>query len=328
MSQLTRICLSLGRNALQAIPTVLVVVVLSFFLLKLAPGDAADYAAAESGAASAESVADIRHSYGLDLPVRTQLLNYLGKLSHMDLGVSQRFGTPIIDLIAERLPSTLVLMSTAILGALIIGISMGTFMSLYAGRWPDRLASTVTQFFYSVPAFWIGMMLIVIFSVKLDWLPSGGSKTIGSATAGLGWLIDRTKYIVLPSLSLMLYYMGIYARITRVSMIESLHREHVRTATAKGLSRRNVIIRHVLRNALIPITSVAGMHIAGILGGAVVVETVFNWPGMGRLAYEAVMAREPQILMGIMIVCALMVIVTNAFFDLIQTILDPRVEVR
>ncbi|MGE1155170.1 ABC transporter permease [Pseudomonas kitaguniensis] len=325
MHQLLR---SIGRNALQAVPTILAVIVLSFFLLRLAPGDAADYAAAESGAATAESVADIRQAYGLDLPVHTQLWNYVSRLAHLDLGYSVRYGQSVTELIGERLPSTLVLMAVSIFCALGFGIAIGVCMSHFAGRLPDRLGSLVTQLFYSIPAFWVGTMLIVLFSVKLGWFPSGGSKSIGVDESGVAWLADRAKYVVLPAMSLTLYYLGIYARLTRNAMAEAIDRDHVKTAIAKGVKPWQVIRRHVLRNALLPITTVAGMHIAGILGGAVVIETVFNWPGMGRLAYEAVMAREPQTLMGIMLVCSLMVIVSNAVVDLIHAILDPRVKVR
>ncbi|RRV10465.1 ABC transporter permease [Pseudomonas sp. v388] len=328
MIQLTRLALSFARNVTKAVPTIFAVIVLSFFLLKLAPGDAADFAAAESGAATVESIAEIRHSFGVDKPVYEQLANYFKQLFHFDLGFSQRYGLSVSDLILDRLPGTLVLMGVAIAGALILGISLGTVMAVFANRLPDRIASMASQFFYSVPAFWVGMMLVVLFSVKLGWFPSGGARTIGGPSEGFAWLIDRAKYVALPALSLMLYYLGIYARLTRGAMLEAQSLDYVRVATAKGLTRAQVIRRHVLRNALIPITTVAGMHVAGILGGAVVVETVFNWPGMGRLAYEAVMAREPQILMGVMLVCALMVIVTNAVIDLVHTLLDPRVKVR
>lgn len=328
MTRSMRIARSLRRNLLQAIPTIAVIVTLGFFLLQLAPGDAADYMAAESGSATAEGMAAIRHAFGLDLPVLTRLLNYYANLAQLSLGHSPRYGMPVADLIMERLPGTLLLMTTSIVLALIIGILAGTVMGLTAGRLPDRVLSVVSLLFYSLPGFWIGLMLIVLFSVNLGWLPSGGGRTIGASATGLDWVVDRARYLVLPALSLSLYYVAIYARLTRASVLEARNQDYVRTAIAKGLSRPRVIGRHILRNALNPIVAVAGMHVAGILGGAVVIETVFSWPGMGRLAYEAILAREYMVLLGILLVSAVMVIVINALFDILQSLLDPRVTVR
>ncbi len=319
---------SLRRNLLQAVPTVFVIVTLGFFLMQLAPGDAADFIAAESGAATEEGTAALRRTFGLDLPVLEQLLNYYRNLAQFSLGVSPRYGMPVADLIFDRLPGTLLLMGSAITLALTLGIAAGTIMALWAGRLPDRLLSVASLLFYSLPGFWIGLMLIVLFSVKLGWLPPGGGRTIGARLDGIDWLIDRARYLVLPTLALALYYVAIYARLTRASVLEVRGQDHVRTAIAKGVSPGQVVRRHILRNALSPIVTMAGMHVAGILGGAVVIETVFNWPGMGRLAYEAIMAREYTVLLGILLVSALMVIAVNAAFDIFQSLLDPRIAVR
>lgn len=328
MNGLNRVGRSLLRNALQAIPTIFVIVTLGFFLLQLAPGDAADYIAAESGAATTEGLAQIRRTFGLDLPMLTQLTNYYASLAQFSLGTSPRYGMPVADMIMQRLPGTLVLMGTAIMLALCLGILAGTVMAMTAGRLPDRVLSVLSLLFYSIPSFWIGLMLIILFSVKLGWLPSGGARSIGASLSGFAWLADRTRYLLLPGLSLALYYVAIYARLTRASVLEVGTQDHVRTAIAKGLPLGRVVRRHILRNALNPITTVAGMHVAGILGGAVVVETVFSWPGMGRLAYEAIFSREYTVLLGIMLMSSLMVIAANAFIDIVQSLLDPRVDVR
>ncbi|CAH1664483.1 MULTISPECIES: ABC transporter permease [unclassified Chelatococcus] len=328
MNGLDRVGKSLLRNALQAIPTIFVIVTLGFFLLQLAPGDAADYIAAESGAATSEGLAQIRRTFGLDLPLLTQLINYYGSLAHFSLGISPRYGMPVADMIMQRLPGTLLLMGIAIVVALLLGLLTGTIMALTAGRLPDRVLSVLSLLFYSIPSFWIGLMLIILFSVKLGWLPSGGARSIGPSLAGWDWLADRARFLVLPGLSLALYYVAIYARLTRASVLEVSTQDHVRTAIAKGMPIGRVVRRHILRNALTPVTTVAGMHVAGILGGAVVVETVFSWPGMGRLAYEAILSREYTLLLGIMLMSSLMVIAVNALFDIIQSLLDPRVEVR
>lgn len=328
MTRSERIARSLLRNLLQAIPTVFVIVTLGFFLLQLAPGDAAEFIAGESGVATAETMEALRRSFGLDLPVLQQLWNYYGNLAQLSLGQSPRYGMPVADLIAQRLPGTLVLMTVSIVIAFGLGTAAGTVMALTAGRLPDRVLSVLSLLFYSLPSFWVGLMLIVLFSVHLGWLPSGGARTIGASLSGWDWLIDRARHLVLPALALSLYYVAIYARLARASVLEARAQDHVRTAIAKGVPRRRVVRRHILRNALGPIVTVAGMHVAGILGGAVVIETVFSWPGMGRLAYEAILAREYIVLLGIMLVSAVLVIIVNAIFDIIQSGLDPRVAVR
>jgi peptide/nickel transport system permease protein len=201
-------------------------------------------------------------------------------------------------------------------------------MALNAGRWADRLISVVTLVFYAVPGFWVGLMLIVAFSVMLGWLPSGGSETIGAGLTGLAAVRDRLQHMVLPATSLALFYVAIYARLTRASVLEITSQDYVRTAAAKGLPPLTIAMRHVLRNALMPVTTVAGMHIGGILGGAVVVETVYSWPGLGRLTFEAVMKRDFTVLLGVLLLSSLLVIFVNMAVDLLQLWLDPRIEVR
>lgn len=328
MSTLTRIGRTFRRTAIQAVPTVLGIVILNFFLLQLAPGDAADVMAGEAGSATVETMAALRERFGLDNPLLVQLFNYLYNLAHFSLGFSPRYGMPVADLIGQRLPGTLLLMAVALTIAIALGLVLGSLMAVFSGRLPDRLLSVVSLLFYSIPGFWIGLMLIVLFSVKLGWLPSGGSGTIGSNLTGLAGVWDKVRYMILPALSLALFYVAIYARLTRAAMLEVQSQDYVRTAAAKGLSPTIITIRHVLRNALIPITTMAGMHVGGMLGGAVVVETVYSWPGLGRLAFEAVMGRDFTVLLGILLLSSLLVIVANATVDLLHAWLDPRIGVR
>ncbi|MER8568595.1 ABC transporter permease [Mesorhizobium sp. M0924] len=328
MSTLTRIGRTFRRTAIQAVPTVLGIVILNFFLLQLAPGDAADVMAGEAGSATVETMAALRQRFGLDNPLLVQLFNYLYNLAHFSLGFSPRYGMPVADLIGQRLPGTLLLMAVALTIAIALGLVLGSLMAVFSGHLPDRLLSVVSLLFYSIPGFWIGLMLIVLFSVKLGWLPSGGSGTIGSNLTGLAGVWDKVRYMILPALSLALFYVAIYARLTRAAMLEVQSQDYVRTAAAKGLSPTIITIRHVLRNALIPITTMAGMHVGGMLGGAVVVETVYSWPGLGRLAFEAVMGRDFTVLLGILLLSSLLVIVANATVDLLHAWLDPRIGVR
>jgi len=323
-----RVLRALRRTAIQAIPTVIGIVIIDFFLLRLAPGDAADVLAGESGAATQETMAALRARFGLDLPALEQLMGYLNNLAHFSLGFSPRYNMPVAALIGQRLPNTLILMAVALAVALSLGIAGGALMATFVGRWTDRVLSVIVLLFYSIPGFWIGLMLIVLFAVRLGWLPSGGAETIGSGLTGYALLLDRARYMILPACSLALFYVAVYARLTRGAMLEAQSQDYVRTARAKGLSPWAVSVRHVLRNALLPVTTMAGLHLGGLMGGAVVVETVYSWPGLGRLAYEAVMGRDFNVLLGILLLSSLLVIAANAAVDLVQAWLDPRIEVR
>jgi peptide/nickel transport system permease protein len=328
MSSLSRILSSLRRTVVHAVPTVVGILVLNFLLLQLTPGDAADVIAGESGSATVETMAALRTRFGLDLSVWHQLLAYLNNLAHFSLGFSPRFNMPVMSLIAQRLPGTLSLMGMALAIALALGIAIGALMATCAGRLPDRLLSVLALLFYSVPGFWIGLMLIVVFSVQLGWLPSGGSGTIGTELTGWAAFTDQLRYLVLPATSLALFYVAIYARLTRAAMLEVQSQDYVRTAAAKGIAPWRVTMRHVLRNALLPVTTMAGMHLGGLLGGAVVVETVYSWPGLGRLAFEAVLSRDFSVLLGVLFLSSLLVIVANILVDLLHAWLDPRIEVQ
>ncbi|PKU22116.1 ABC transporter permease [Telmatospirillum siberiense] len=326
--RLHRVGRCLRRVVFQAVPTILGMVILNFLFLQLVPGDAADVLAGESGSATAETMAQLRGRFGLDQSVAGQLLAYLDNLAHFSLGYSPRYNAPVLDLILARLPGTLILMFGALGTAFIVGLIIGAIMSAWAGKWADRVLSVVALLLYSTPGFWIGLMAIVLFSVHLGWLPAGSDATIGAHLHGLDFLFDRLRHLILPTIALASFFVAIYARLTRAAMLEVNRQDFVRTAMAKGLHPWRVQISHILRNALIPITTVAGIHLGNLLGGAVVVETVFGWPGMGRLALEAVMARDFHVLLGVLLLASFVVIIANALIDLLHAWLDPRIEVR
>lgn len=318
---------TLARSLLQAVPTVIGVILLSFFLLQAVPGDAADVIAAESGSATEASMAATRSHFGLDQPVLRQLQAYVGNLARLNLGVSPRYNLPVSDLIFSRLGNTVLLMLSALGCALAAGIALGAVMASFVGRWPDRALSLAALLLYSTPGFWLGLMAIILLSVQLGWLPPGGVSTIGSAATGLAHALDVARHLALPTLALAGFYVAIFARLTRASMLEVSRQDFVRTARAKGLAPWAVARRHILRNALIPVTTVAGLNFGTLLGGAVVVETVFSWPGLGRLAYESVMARDYVVLLGILVLSSLLVILANLLVDLLHALLDPRIRV-
>lgn len=320
-----RIAATLKRTALHAGPTVLGIIVLDFLFLQLMPGDAADVIAIEAGAATAETMAMLRERFGLDQPIITQLGNFLGHLVQLDLGHSARFNASVLDIIMTRLPNTVLLMATALSLALLMGIVMGSIMAAWAGRWPDRLLSVVVLLLYSMPGFWVGLMAIVLFSVKLGWLPNDSNMTVGANYTGLAMIADRAVHLVLPALALASFFVAVYSRLVRASMLEVQRQDFMRTAQAKGLHPFFIQLRHALRNALIPVTTVAGMHLGNLLGGAVVVETLFGWPGMGRLALEAVLARDFSVLLGVLLLSSLLVIAANVVIDLLHAWLDPRI---
>jgi peptide/nickel transport system permease protein len=216
-------------------------------------------------------------------------------------------------------------MMSALSLALLLGIVVGSVMAAWAGRWPDRALSVVVLLFYSMPGFWVGLMAIVLFSVHLGWLPSDGSMSVGANLKGFALIADRIGHLILPALALASFFIAVYARLTRAAMLEVQRQDFMRTAAAKGLHPFFIQLRHALRNALIPVTTVAGMHLGNLLGGAVVVETLFGWPGMGRLALEAVLARDFSVLLGVLLLSSFLVIIANMLIDLLHAWLDPRI---
>lgn len=315
---------AVNRRLLQALPTVAGILVLNFLLLQQVPGDAVDILAGEAGGASAESMAALRQAYGMDGSLAERLLAYVGNVLQGNLGVSPRFNAPVLTLILERLPNSLFLVVSGLTLAVLSGVTLGVLMAEYAGRLPDGLLSLLNLLLYSTPGFWIGLLLILLFSVQLGWLPANGHATIGVELEGLAWLMDRARHAVLPIVTVATFFIAVYARLTRAAMLEVRNQEFIRTARAKGVHPLRITLRHTLRNALIPVSTMAGVHFAALFGGAAVTETVFGWPGLGRLTLDAVMTRDFNLLLGILLLSSFVVVVVNILVDLLQQWLDPR----
>jgi peptide/nickel transport system permease protein len=315
-----------GRLGL-AVPVLLCIAVLNFFLIHLAPGDPASVMAGEGGSATPEYMAMLRHKFGLDQPLPLQLWHYLVNIAHLDLGYSFRNDEPVLDLILDRLGPTLLLMGTAFL----ISVSVGTLLGLLAGTgrnsWRDAASSILALLASATPSFWLGLMLIVLFSIRLEWLPTSGFETIGSFYEGRAYVLDVGRHLIMPALSLALFYLALYTRVMRASVIEQANMDYVTTARAKGQTERGILFGHILRNALLPVITMAGVQAANLIGGSVVVESVFGWPGIGTLAFSALQGRDLNLLLGIFLVSACVVVVINLVVDLAYVALDPRLEI-
>ncbi len=315
-----------GRRLVQALPIVLAIVVVNFFLLQLAEGDAATVLAGEAGSATPEYVAQLRAKFGLDQPLLVQLGLYLKNVAMLDLGYSFRHDQPVLDLVLDRLGPTLILMTATILIAVGFGILLGVVAAATLGTWKDNLVSVLALLAYATPLFWIGLMLIVVFSIRLSWFPSSGMESIAMFYEGWERALDIAHHLVLPAITLSLFYLALYTRLMRASMLEQAGMDYVTTARAKGLSERRIMVGHVLRNAMLPVLTMAGVQVGALIGGSVVVESVFGWPGLGLLAYEALFARDLNLLLGIFLLSALLVVAVNLIVDLLYVLLDPRIE--
>src|SRR6185295_5998332 len=315
------------RRLLQAIPVVRGVVVLNFLLLQLAPGDAATVLAGEAGGAPAEYVEALRQRFGLDKPVPVQLALYVKNILALDLGYSFRNQSPVLPLILARLSATLLLMGTTLVLSLGIGVLLGLMAAVWVRSWKDHLISVAAIIAYAMPLFWIGLMFILLFAVKLDWLPTSGMEDAAAFYEGWERVADIARHLILPAITLSLFYMALYARLMRATMLEQRGLDYVTTARAKGLTERQITLRHVLRNALMPVVTVAGVQVGGLLGGSVVVESVFAWPGLGQLAFQSLFARDLNLLLGIFFISSCLVVIVNIIVDVVYVLLDPRVRV-
>lgn len=312
---------------LQAVPVVLGVVVLNFLLLQLAPGDAATVLAGEAGGAPPEYVAELRARFGLDQPMLVQLGLYLKNILLLDLGYSFRNSAPVLDLILERLWPTLLLMGATFVLSVGGGVVVGLLAALWVRTWRDHLISVVAVIAYATPLFWIGLMLILVFSIWLDWFPTSGMEDVVAFNEGWARIIDIAHHLVLPTITLSLFYLALYTRLMRATVLEQRGAEYVTTARAKGLTEGKITMRHILRNALLPVVTMAGVQVGALLGGSVVVETVFAWPGLGQLAFQSLFARDFNLLLGIFFLSACLVVIVNLMVDVIYVLLDPRIRV-
>ena len=317
----------IGWRLLQAVPVILGVIILCFLLLQLAPGDMAMVLAGEAGGAPPGFIEELRSRYGLDKPILVQLLLYLKNILLLDLGFSFRHNASVLNLLLGRLGPTLLLMVTTLILSLGLGMLAGLLASLWVRSWKDHLISIAAIIAYATPLFWVGLMLILTFSIKLDWFPTSGMENVVAFNEGFARVIDIAHHLVLPSITLALFYMALYARLMRATMLDQRGLDYVTTARAKGLTERRIAGRHMLRNALLPVLTMAGVQVGGLLGGSVVVESVFAWPGLGQLAFEALFSRDFNLLLGIFFMSACLVVAVNIIVDVLSVMLDPRVRI-
>ncbi len=303
-------------------------IVLNFLLIHLTPGDPATVIVGESGAGDPELVEEIRSQYGLDEPLVVQLATYVGRVSTGDLGDSYFFNQSVTSLIAQRVwPTTLLVGS-----ALAFAIAAGTLVGVATARRPESPvshgATVLALVGFSMPVFWTGIMLVILFASTWQLLPVQGWHDVTYTAGIIGTSVDIVEHLILPALTLGLIYLAQYSRLSRASMLEVLESDYIRTARAKGLSEGVVVYKHALRNAIIPLVTVAGLQFGALLSGALLVETVFNWPGLGRLAFDSILRRDTSVLLGVLLISAVMVIVANLLTDLLYTVIDPRIRVK
>jgi peptide/nickel transport system permease protein len=302
----------------QGVIVLLLVSMITFFLVNLAPGGPSAMMRMDVTAEQREALA---RRFGLDQPVPVRYIQWLASAVRVDFGISLTSNEPVAQRIAQRLPNTLTLALTALGLSVIVGIPLGVLAALRRNSVPDFLVALVSVFGVSIPSFWLGILLILIFSVNLQLLPSSGLAASGSE----GDPVDRLKHLLMPALVLSTTVLPYVVRFTRSALLEVLHQDYVRTATAKGLARQTVVYGHALRNALVPVVSIIGSQVPRLIGGAVVTEAVFGWPGMGRLAVEAANGRDYPLIVAITVVIAAVVVVSSLIVDLAYTWLDPRI---
>lgn len=302
----------LARRGAQALVLLILVTIVAFAVVRLTPGDPVVLMLGDE--ATPARVAEVRRSLGLDRPLADQYVRYVGRLLHGDLGESLRAQQPVAAYVGQRLPATAELALAAAALSLAAGVPLGLGAAVLRGSWLDRVANAVALFAQSVPAMWLGLILVLVFAVELRLLPSIG--------AGGG------RHLVLPAVTLAMYLLGLVVRLTRAATLDVLFHDYVRTARAKGLPEGLVLLRHVLRNALLPVVTVLGLHLGTLLGGAVVTEAVFAWPGLGTLVLQAISQRDYPVIQGLVLLSGLVFVVLNFLIDLVNLWLNPRLRTR
>lgn len=298
-----------ARRILVSVPTLLGVATVIFLLVRLLPGDPARTIAGVL--ASEQDVARLRHQLGLDQPLYLQYAEFIGRLLHGDLGISTRTGQPVTQEILARFPYTLELALASTLIAIVLGVTLGALAASRRGGWLDLAISSFAVFGLSMPVYWLGLMLIILFSIRFRVFPAAGAQD--------------PQGIVLPAITLAAFSLALVARQARSAMLEVLGLDFVRTARAKGAPRRTVLVKHALRNALLPVITVIGLQFGALIGGAVLTETVFSWPGVGRLLVDSIFSRDYPVVQGVVLMLAVAFILVNLFVDLLYAYVDPRI---
>lgn len=312
------------QRLLYAVPLLFGAVTVIFILVRLAPGNPIDYIIGEAGA-DREMIERLTAEMGLDQPLYVQLLRYLAQVATGNLGYSFVSSAPVIELILDRLPATLLLMTSQLFFSIVLGVGLGV---LSARRPNSLLDNTITVFSlasFAIPVFWLGQLLILGFGYYLDWFPIQGMINLRAGYTGFAHVLDVAHHMVLPVLTLTLYNVALILRLTRGSMLEVIGQEYIKVARSKGLSENTVMIKHALRNALLPVVTVIGLEFRTLIAGAVLTETVFAWPGLGRLTFDAINARDYPLLMGMFIFVCILVAIGNLITDLLYALLDPRI---
>ncbi|MGQ0571230.1 MAG: ABC transporter permease [Armatimonadota bacterium] len=317
----------IARRLLQAIPLVIGIVLINFVLIRLAPGDPLAIMAGEQSL-TPELEALLRSRYGLDRPILEQFLRYLATLLRGDFGNSIFFHRPVLHLIVERIPATLLLTVPPIALATLAGLWLGTASARRPYSLTDSAVTVGSLMGYSLPVFWSAQVLLGVFALRLGWFPAQGMFSVREQYTGLQHWIDVARHLTLPALTLAATHVALITRLTRANMIEVLREDFVRTARSKGLSERQVVLSHALRNAVLPVVTVVGLSFGFILSGAVLTETVFGWPGLGRLMFEAIFRRDYPVLLGMLVVVSMTVIIANLATDLVYSLIDPRIQYR
>ena len=327
MNRSSKISRYVGKRLLQGIPIILAIIVINFFLLNLAEGDAVDVLAGEAGSATPEYMAQLRQKFGLDQPLPVQLMVYLKNVLTLDLGYSFRHDMPVDQLIFDRFAATALLMTSTIILAVGFGVLLGLMAAMRLNTWKDAIITIFALITYATPLFWVGLMMIILFSLKLGWFPTSGMENVAAFYEGWERFRDIAHHLVLPTITLSLFYLALYTRMMRASMLEQYGQDYVVTARAKGLTERRITFGHVLRNALLPVVTMAGVQVGALIGGSVIVESVFAWPGLGMLAFESLFARDLNLLLGIFLLSSVLVVAVNLVVDIVYCFLDPRIEV-
>jgi len=318
----------LAKRLAYAAGLIFAVLTINFMLIHAAPGDPAMVIAGEMGGADPATLASIRETYGLDRPLPEQYATYVGRALQGDLGQSYLYNVAVTDLILQRLPATVLLVATALLAAIVVGTALG----VWASRRPQGMGSSAVTVLslvgYSMPTFWTGILLVILFGKVLPIMPIAGMRDV--RVSGGWWVssLDVLHHLVLPAFTLAIVYMAQYSRLARTSMLDVLGADYVRTARAKGLSEPVVVWKHALRNALMPVVTIAGLQLGNLVSGAVLVETVFSWPGLGTLAFDSILGRDYPTLLGVLFCSSVLVIVANQLTDLAYRWIDPRLRSR
>lgn len=305
---------------------VLAVIVLNFLLLHAAPGDVVDSMLAEAGGGDPALAAQLRASYGLDEPIHVQLYKYLGRVLVGDLGHSFYYDKPVADLILESLPTTLMLTLLALVSAVILGTLFGVYAAIRPKGIFSHFVTVLALFGYATPVFWLGMIILLVFALYLPWFPAYGIRTIPEPVGTFNQFLDVANHLVLPVFTLAILYLASYSRISRASMLDVMGADYIRTARTKGLSETKVIFKHALKNASLPVVTLAGLQLAHIFSGAVLVETVFSLPGVGPLLYESIVRRDFPVILGVLFGAAVTTIIANIITDIVYRWMDPRIK--